>query len=132
MAKLEIETSELRAYHDDRGGLFENIDPKIMNETKHFFISYSNPGVIRGNHYHTRKSEWFLIIKGTTKIVVEDIETKERAEMIVKAEDHKLVHMVPNKSHAMENIGNDEMVVLALVNEVFDQNDPDTFEYKVL
>lgn len=129
---LSIETVPLRNYADHRGSLAENIQLDIMEASRHFFVSKSKPGVIRGNHYHKRKSEWFLIIQGICEIHVEDVETKEKASIVVRDEDRVLVHMEPFKSHAFQNIGEGEMILLALVNEPHNQEDPDTYEYVLL
>lgn len=129
---LKIETVSLRQYQDARGSLTENSVPDIMKDSQHFFISKSKPGVIRGNHYHKRKSEWFYILQGSGEIIVEDIDTKERTSLLVRESDQLLVHMEPLKSHAFKNIGENEMILLALVNEPHNQADPDTYPYKIL
>lgn len=127
-----IKTSKLRVYSDDRGSLAENTLQEVMANSEHFFISKSIPNIVRGNHYHKRKEEWFYIIKGKAEIAVEDIDTKERETITVSADDNILVKMEPLKAHAIKSIGDEEMILLALINEVFDQEDPDTYEYKVL
>ena len=73
----------LREFKDARGSLIENTSEEIFKQTKHFFISKSKSGVIRGNHYHKRKLEWFLVIKGKAKLVSENVKTKERTEMLM-------------------------------------------------
>jgi len=127
-----MKTVTLREFKDERGNLVENTLEEIMNDSKHFFISKSKPNVIRGNHYHKNKSEWFYIIQGTAKIVVIDIESNKREERIVKAEDNIIVQMEPHKAHAIQNIGTGEMILLALINEVLDHENPDTYHYQVI
>lgn len=123
---------KLRQYTDGRGALCENTLPEIMSNSKHFFISKSKPGVIRGNHYHIHKSEWFYVIQGSCKIVVEDINTKDQEKIIINDVDNSIIFMAPLKAHAFQNTGSDELILLALVNEVFDQKNPDTVPYKVI
>lgn len=126
-----IKKIKLREFADERGSLVENVLPSILKESKHFFVSTSKPGVIRGNHYHLRKSEWFCVIEGKCKLVVEDVKTKERKEIIIEGENNFIIKMVPGKAHSFTNIGKGQMILLALINEVFDKNDPDTYPYKV-
>lgn len=121
----------LKNYQDQRGSLIENTDVQVMLNSKHFFISKSKPGVIRGNHYHKNKSEWFLVVQGTAEITTIDIETKATESQIVKDIDHILVNMKPNVAHAIKNIGPNEMILLALINEQFDHDNPDTYQYIV-
>ncbi len=123
---------KLKEYTDDRGSLVENTEPKIFETTKHFFVSKSKPGVIRGNHYDFRKSEWFYVIQGECQLVIKDLKTGKRETKRVKANQNIIINMEPNKSHAFKNVGKDELILLALVNEVHNQKDPDTFPYKVI
>ncbi len=127
-----MKTSELRKHFDDRGSLFENTLPQIMNNSKHFFVSKSKTGVIRGYHYHERKEEWFCVLEGKARIVLKDIETNKIEEIVVDAKEGKVVFIPSNMAHAIENIGDGEMIFIAFVNEIFDHNNPDTFEYKVI
>ena len=122
---------KLREHKDIRGSLVESVLPRVMKESKHFFISKSKPGVIRGNHYHLRKSEWFYVIQGKCKLVIEDIKTKKREEIIVDSKENIILNMASNKAHAFKNIGKGQMILLALINEVFDKNDPDTYPYEL-
>ncbi len=127
-----MEIVKLKKYSDPRGSLMENTFPDIFKETKHFFVSKSKPGVIRGNHYHLRKSEWFYVIQGECRIVIKDMKTGKKETRMVKASQNIVIHMEPNKSHAFKNTGKEELILLALVNEVHNQQDPDTYPHKVI
>lgn len=126
-----MKTVQLRRCTDNRGSLVENTLERVMLDSRHFFISKSKVGVIRGNHYHERKSEWFYVAQGECTVCVEDITTKKREEISVKDSDDVLINIAPNQAHAFKNTGAKELILLALVNEVLDQSDPDTYEYKV-
>lgn len=123
---------KLKKYSDVRGSLVENTDPTIFKTTKHFFVSKSKPGVIRGNHYHFRKSEWFYVIQGECKLVVKDLKTGKKETKLIKASQNIMVNMEPNKSHAFKNVGKEELILLALINEVHNQKDPDTYPHEVI
>lgn len=127
-----IPTIQLRKFTDPRGWLVENTKPEIMASVKHFLTSVSKPGVIRGNHYHERKIEWFFVLNGTCRYVTEDIVTKKREELIIHEGDVQLIQTVPNIAHAMQNIGTTDMYLLGLVNEVLDREAPDTYAYTVI
>ena len=64
--------------------------------------------------------------------MVEDIKTKTREEIVVDSSDNLILNLGPNSAHAFQNIGGKEMVLLAFINEIFDKNDPDTYEYRVI
>ena len=123
---------KLKEYKDHRGSLVENTLPKILNDSEHFFISKSKVGVIRGNHYHRRKSEWFYVIQGKCKLCIQDIATAKKEEIVINDKQNIMINIGPNKAHAFKNIGNKELILLALVNEVHNQMDSDTFKYKVI
>lgn len=57
------------------------------------------PGTVRGNHYHERKRERFYLVAGTIQLRVEDIRTRERAELILEGGD--LVVLPPGIAHAL-------------------------------
>lgn len=127
-----MRTQKLKSYSDNRGCLVENTLEEMMAQARHFFVSKSKPGVVRGNHYHNNKIEWFYIIQGSALIVTEDIKTQEREELQIHAQDNLIVQMVPHVAHAMKNTGNEEMILLAIINVTHDQKNPDTYHYLVL
>lgn len=129
---MKVNIVDLDTKTDERGSLSQNVSEEVKNQMKHFFVSYSNPGSIRGQHYHTKKIEWFYIIKGEAEIVLENIKTKERKKLKSTSDKPQLVKMEPGIAHAIKNTGKEEMILLALVNESLDQNNPDTFPYKVI
>ena len=45
------------------------------------------PGTVRGNHYHKIKEEWVYLIHGEVVLIAEDLETKTRESLPLKAGD---------------------------------------------
>lgn len=127
-----VKKIKLRRRADFRGVLVENTDPQILAGSRHFFYTTTKPGVVRGNHYHEHKIEWFCILKGTCRFVSEDIKTKKRKVTIITDSDDVLFRTEPFVAHAMENAGDTEMLFLGFVNEVLDKDNPDTYPYKVI
>jgi UDP-2-acetamido-2,6-beta-L-arabino-hexul-4-ose reductase len=127
-----LKTSKMRRHTDNRGYLVENTGPEIVTGSKHFLYTTTAPGIVRGNHYHKHKIEWFCIIKGKCRLVTEDVKTKHREETIIHDTDDILFRTEPFVAHAMENIGDTEMIFLGFVNEVLDHKEPDTYPYKVI
>lgn len=128
---MKINKIKLPKKKDKRGWLVENIDSGVRNSMQHFLISTSKPSAIRGQHYHKRKTEWLVVLRGKAKIYLEDLNTKEKTEFEVKGEKPELVEMMPMLAHAIENIGNNDLYLLGIVSEPLDPNDQDTFPYKV-
>lgn len=115
---------------DERGNLVEMF--KFPNPvTGQFFYSTSKPGVVRGNHYHTRKIEYFCVIEGHAKIRLRNRDTGERKEYDVSGGKPEVVSMDIGWTHNIENIGDTEMKLVVWVDEVFNPSDPDTFHEEV-
>ena len=119
--KLEIKS-------DERGNFMEVFKVPGFGQ-----VSYSTTksGVIRGNHYHTRKKEIFCVIEGMAKIRQKNRETSEIEEKIVSGDAPELVEMKLNWTHNIQNIGDSEMKLLICANDVFNPADPDTFTEKI-
>ena len=125
---MKPELKNIEKHTDERGWLVEILrDDEIKEEIKQVYFSTSKPGVIRGNHYHKHKVEWFSVVKGKAKLVLEDNESKEREELILSEDKPAIVKVPPNISHAIQNISDDEMYLIVIVNEVFNPDDTDTF-----
>jgi len=119
--KLEIK-------EDERGNFIEVFKIPELGQ-----VSYSTtkPGIIRGNHYHTRKKEIFCVVNGTAKIRQRNIKTNEIEEKIVSGNEPELVEMKLNWTHNIQNIGDNEMKLLIWISEIYNPNDPDTCYEKV-
>ena len=109
---------------DDRGAFCELVR---TNDSGQFSVSYSKPGIVRGNHYHHTKMEKFIVIKGKAKITFRNIVTNEKMEYYVSEEKLQIVTIPVGYTHNIENIGNSEMVLFIWCNELFDESHPDTY-----
>jgi UDP-2-acetamido-2,6-beta-L-arabino-hexul-4-ose reductase len=119
--KLEIKK-------DERGKLIEIFKIPGVGQ---IFYSTTKPGVIRGNHYHTRKIEKFCVIEGKGKIKLRNRKTNEIEEYIVSGNNPEIIEMKLGWTHNIENTGDNEMKLLIFVNEIFNPDDPDTFKEEV-
>ena len=65
-------------------------------------------------------------------MIVKDMNTGTLDEKIIKDTDNIIVNVLPDQVHAFENVGKNEMILIALVNEVLDHDNPDTYRYKIM
>lgn len=121
----------LKQHNNRSGSLVENTLPQIFQKAKHFFISKSKPGVVRGNHYHKHKKEWLYVLSGRAKIYLYDLKTKKVTVFSVDEKRPELIEIGTNLVHAVKNIGKKEMIILAIINEKFNPKKPDTFYYDI-
>lgn len=129
---MDLKRYPLEKHEDERGLLVQNDYDFVSQEMKHFLLFFSKPGIVRGNHYHKRKREWFYIIKGEAELHLLDLKTKEKMVYRISGDKPELIEMGQNVAHAIKNIGSEEMIFLGIVNEKFDPDDPDTFYHKTI
>lgn len=109
---------------DERGSLAEFVKSPHSGQ---IFVSRTNPGVTRGNHYHHSKTEKFLVVEGLARIRLRHLQTNEIVEHEIAGADYRVVDIPPGYTHSIENVGESEPVVLFWANEMFDPSAPDTF-----
>lgn len=108
---------------DNRGSLAEFIKLPQMGQ---IFISRTNPGITRGNHYHNTKTEKFFVIQGEGIIRFRKIDSSAVIEYPVRGEDYRVVDIPPGYTHSIENTGSYEMVTLFWSSHIFDATNTDT------
>ena len=109
---------------DERGAFIELVRTK---ENGQFSVSFSKPGIVRGNHYHHTKMERFIVIKGKAKISFKSIINDDKYSFIVDDNEIKIITIPVGYTHNIENIGDGEMILAIWCNELFDKNHPDTY-----
>lgn len=119
----------LRLNTDIRGTLFEAVKGGGGGQT---FLSTTEPGVTRGDHFHLNKLERFLVIQGEAIIRVRKVLDDAVWEYRVSGEAPAAVDMPTLHTHSIENVGNMPLLTLFWTHDLFDPAKPDTFADKVL
>jgi UDP-2-acetamido-2,6-beta-L-arabino-hexul-4-ose reductase len=117
-----------RVHSDSRGTLFEIL--RLAGGGQIFF-STTRPGVIRGNHFHSRKVEWFCVLRGEAVIRLRPVGDKQIREFRVSGESPEFISIPALHTHQIENIGEDDLLTMFWCNEIFQPADPDTFYEEV-
>lgn len=98
-------------FNDKRGQLVvflknSDLDKKLKNLGQIYFVTFNRKGVIRANHYHKKIREWFGVVSGRVKVVLVDVETKEKKELILDGDSKKYVRLEigPNIAHGFKSI----------------------------
>ena len=94
-------------------------------------MSTTHPGITRGNHFHTRKIERFLVASGEAEICLRKLFSHEVIRFQVSGDAPCYVDMPTFHTHHITNTGQAELVTLFWANEIFDPADPDTFPEQV-
>lgn len=125
---MNIEVTSLEKHEDKRGYLLEILrSDEIKENIQQIYFSTSESGAVRGGHYHKKKVEWFCVVKGNAKLVLEDTASGERAELVLSSDKPTIVKVLPNMWHSLENTGRNEVYLIVVSNTVFDPDDPDTY-----
>ena len=116
---------DLKMNCDVRGSFTE-----ILKTSNHGQISVniSKPGIIKGQHWHNSKWEFFIVVSGHGLIRERKIGTDEVIEFEVSGDKIQAVHIIPGWTHNIINLSETEnLVTIMWANEVFDSEHPDTF-----
>jgi UDP-2-acetamido-2,6-beta-L-arabino-hexul-4-ose reductase len=117
-----------RLHTDARGQLFEVL--RLAGGGQVFF-STTKPGVIRGNHFHSRKVEWFCVVRGEAVIRLRRVGDDCVREFRVSGKEPQFISVPALYTHQIENIGDDDLLTMFWCNEIFQPGDTDTFYDKV-
>ena len=128
--RKQIRVKKLNVKSDERGWLVEIIRPEDVGNDAFgiVLLTTARPGQVKGGHYHKRKTEWYCVIKGTGLLTIINNASGKKEEHILRQKKMLLIRIPPNYTHFIKNIGNDEMFLLAYVDEAFNPSDPDTYE----
>ena len=113
------------AFEDARGVIIDLIEGEELNAVT--FISFS-PGVVRANHYHERTTQWNYVLGGeirlVTKLAGEDVK-----EVVMKKGE--LFETVPGEQHALQSVGEAELLVFTKGPRGGQEYESDTFRLDV-
>jgi len=115
----------LTARTDDRGSLVEVV--RAHGGQGQTFVSTTKPGVTRGEHFHLRKIERFVVLKGEARISLRRMFADEVVSFDVNGDAPAIVDMPTMWAHNITNTGTGELTTLFWTHELFDPTRPDTF-----
>lgn len=129
-----VEVLNLTVHEDTRGWVVEILRGEQVDKPSfgQIYVTTARPDIAKGNHYHTRKMEWFCVIKGRGLLALEDLDTHQRQEILMDESNMVTVRIPRHIAHGIRNVGDDMMFLLAYIDEPFSASDPDTFQYEVI
>lgn len=123
---VKIKTLDVK--RDDRGWFAEILRSDEIENPKlgQFYITTATVGQTKGKHYHTRKTEWFCVVRGNGLLVLVENHSGIRMDLEMGEKNMITVEIPPNVWHAISNTGNVEMHLIAHIDEPYNPEDPDT------
>lgn len=113
---------------DERGSFTEFLKTPDRGQVS---VNISKPGIVKGNHWHHTKNEKFLVVSGEGVIRFRQPSSKEVIEYFVSGDKLEVVDIPVGYTHNIENLGNENMVTIMWVNEMFNPENPDTYFLEV-
>lgn len=117
----------LEVKKDARGSLVEAY--RLPRDGQVFYI-IANPNESRGNHYHVRKTESFLVIYGSAVMSVKNRETGDVMKVEVSGYKPMCITVSPNHTHSI-TASDEGTIFLVWCDEQYDAKDADTFPEEI-
>lgn len=121
-----------RLVSDERGWFLKAItgtEDNIPGHTGEVYLTMGKPGQSKGGHYHPLALEWFTAISGKIVLKLEDVETRARQDVHLSLESATTVFIPNNVAHTVVNEGEDDFILLAYTDRLYDP--ADTIPYQV-
>lgn len=110
---------------DSRGSLVEAV--KVHGGGGQTFFSTTVPGVTRGEHFHLRKIERFVVIGGRARIRLRKLFSDDVLDFDVSGDAPTAIDMPTMWPHNITNTGDGDLLTLFWTDSVFDPEHPDTY-----
>jgi len=115
----------LNVISDSRGYVFEPLLADAFSSQRNAHVVISEPGVVRGNHYHLKGEETITVVgpalvRFRNKDIIEDTQ--------IPAGEAFRFTFPAGVSHAIQNLNEEPNVLVAFNTVEHDPKDPDTEE----
>lgn len=115
----------LKTAADYRGSFTELFKSESCGQIS---VNISEPGAVKGMHWHHSKCEMFTVVSGEALICQRCIADGSEISFTVSGNDPQAVCILPGYTHSIENLSRTErLVTIIWASEQFDDNKPDTF-----
>ena len=110
---------------DNRGSFTELVHTLNCGQVS---VNISKPGITKGQHWHSTKWEFFIVVAGHGLIQERKIGSDEVIEFEVNGDKIQCIHTLPGYTHNIINLSETEnLVTVMYCNEIFNPQKPDTF-----
>ena len=126
---MKVNIDQLKTLPDLRGIVFEPIDKDKINSQENIHVVISEPGAVRGNHYHLRGTETLAVVGPAL------IRFKENDELhdfeVPSGQVYKFI-IPPKVVHAIKNIGDKPCILVAFNTVEHNPQNPDPVRENIL
>ena len=117
-----VKKETVNRFSDARGFVFEPLVGERLANQKNTHVVVSRPGAVRGNHYHLRGTET-LVVCGPALVRIR--KEKDIEDFSIPANTTCRLIIPPGVSHAIQNTGGIDNLLVAFNTEHHDPDNPD-------
>ena len=113
---------------DDRGSSFcvPETSLAFLEAARDVHLATIKPGRVRGNHYHARKREILLVrFADSWTFHWDEGDPPQASRREYSGEGAVVVEVPPLCSHAVENTGSRDLLIVSVSDEAYDPDHPD-------
>lgn len=118
-----------RVSRDPRGLVFEPLPGGSLGAQRNVHVVLTEPGCVRGNHFHQRGTEVATI---TGPALVRLREEGALRDVLVPAGEIWRLTIPPGVSHAFQNTGPQPLLLVCFNTEAHDPEQPDVFRDELI
>lgn len=134
---MDIDLIKLKSHSVKQGNLTEFIT--IEDVERHhkkfghlFYVTFENKKTVRGNHYHKKHHEYYIVLSGSVKVVMLELKTKKKKTVTLDSEKgFTRLRIGPNIAHAAFSVTS-KATLLAYYGDPHDSKKIDTFQYDLI
>jgi UDP-2-acetamido-2,6-beta-L-arabino-hexul-4-ose reductase len=117
-----VKIRKLKVHADERGSVFEPLEPTLLNGWQNVHTVMTEPGGIRGNHRHLRGTEVTAVLGPA---LVRYRNGDEVEELNVPLGEAWRFLFPPGTAHAFKNTGAKPLLLVSFNTELHDPGHPD-------
>ena len=118
--RVRIESVVL--HQDSRGSVFEPLDAERLPGRRNVHVVVTEPGCVRGNHYHIRGTE-VVTVQGPALVRLR--EGPEVQDTLIPEGAVSRFIIPPGVAHAIQNLGTRPTLLVAFRDRAHDPTNPD-------
>lgn len=133
---MDFKIRKLKTISDSRGDLVVCLKGNDFVKKKRAFgqlyiVTFKKRNIVRGNHYHKKIREWFVITAGSVEVFLKDIKNGNRKKFILEfgKDMNKAIEVGPYIAHSIMSLSKHAMV---LNYSDGPWSESDSFEYKLV
>jgi len=120
--EMKVKIEQLKTHSDMRGIVFEPIEKESIFTQENCHLVISEPGVIRGNHYHLNGTETIAVVG---PVFLRFKEGNDIYDFEVPAKQVYKFIIPPKVTHAIKNISEKVNILIAFNTLAHDTQNPD-------